>query len=113
MKRIYDNMYEWGKTMKYRGKDGKLHPYIDEGGILEGVAPDIFGGKKISDVSKREAVDKMIMEHDDAAVQLHGKHGFEWHEQKPNDKRNSYSQYIVQPDGSSNGGTDYSQYIRK
>jgi hypothetical protein len=97
LKRIYDNMYEWGKNKKYRGKDGKLHPYIDEGGILAGISPDILGGKKISDVSKREAVDKMIMEHDDAAVQLHHKHGFEWHEQTPNDKKDAYAKYVVNP----------------
>ena len=110
MKRIYDNMYEWGKR-RVDPRTGK--PYIDEGGILEGISPDMFGGKKISDVTKREAVDRMIMEHDDAAVELHGKYGFEWHEQTPNDKKNSYSQYIVQPSGGTSGGADYSKYIRK
>jgi len=113
LKRIYDNMYEWGKNKKYRGKDGKLHPYIDEGGILAGISPDILGGKKISDASKREAVDKMIMEHDDAAVQLHHKHGFEWHDQTPNDKKDAYAKYVVNPNSADDDEEedDYESYI--
>lgn len=85
MKRIYDNLYEWGKKRGSRGKDGKLHPHIDEGGILSGIAPNLYGGKQISDVAKREAVDKMIMEHDDAAVELAKKYGFTWHEGTPSE----------------------------
>jgi len=114
MKRVYDNLYEWGKKRGKRGNDGKVHPYIDEGGILAGINPDMFGGKKISDVSKREAVDRMIMEHDDAAVELAQKYGFQWHEQTPSNKKDPYSQYLVQPNsGGTSNSTDYSKYIRK
>lgn len=73
MENIIDAMYEWGKKKKY----------INEDNILEGVSPDIFGGKKLSYQAKQEAVNNMLMSHDDAAVQLHSKHGFEWHEQTP------------------------------
>ncbi len=73
MENIIDAMYDWGKRKSY----------INEANVLEGVSPGLFGGKTLSYQAKQEAVNRMLMEHDDAAVQLHTKHGFEWHEQTP------------------------------
>lgn len=85
MENIIDAMYNWGKDPK-RG-------YINEKNVLAGIAPNVLGGKSISYQAKQEAVNKMLMEHDDAAVQLHSKHGFVWHEQKPNDKKTKANPY--------------------
>lgn len=82
----YHQMYEWGKRHK-DPKTGK--PYIDEAALKGQMTYGTysFGGSSITQDLKERAVNQMLMEHDDAAVRMHTKYGWEWHEQTPNDKK--------------------------
>lgn len=82
----YHQMYEWGKKMK-DPRTGK--PYIDENALKGQKTYGTYsygGSSTISQDLKERAVNQMLMEHDDAAVRMHSKYGWDWHEQKPNDK---------------------------
>ena len=106
-------MYEWGKKMK-DPRTGK--PYIDENALKGQMTYGTYsfgGSSTISQDLKERAVDQMLREHDDAAVRMHSKYGWEWHEQTPSGKKDPYSQYVVQQNGGGSNGTDYSKYIRK
>jgi hypothetical protein len=86
IKNTYHQMYEWGKKMK-DPRTGR--PYIDEAelkGQMNYGGYSIGGSAAISQNIKERAVDKMLMEHDDAAVRMHSKYGWQWNEQIPNDK---------------------------
>ena len=86
IKNTYHQMYEWGKKMK-DPRTGR--PYIDEAelkGQMNYGGFSIGGSAAISQNIKERAVDKMLMEHDDAAVRMHSKYGWQWNEQIPNDK---------------------------
>ena len=99
IKATYHQMYEWGKQHK-DPKTGK--PYIDEAALKGQMTYGSYswGGTSISQDLKERAVNKMLMEHDDAAVRMHSKYGWEWHEQTPNDKSN----------GGSGGGAPASEW---
>jgi len=104
LKSTYHQMYEWGKKMK-DPRTGK--PYIDENALKGQMTYGTYsfgGSSTVSQDLKERAVDQMLMDHDDAAVRMHSKYGWEWHEQTPSGKSQQYGSLLPNFNGNSGGG---------
>lgn len=109
---IYDQLYEWGKSKKSHYRDPKTNkivegkPYIDEGGLQ--INGSFLFGNNVSAHAKRQAVNKMLAEHDDAIAELE-RRGFrqsmpimanddasdsEWEEYAEDSEDENWDQYL-------------------